>query len=161
MRALRFLAALWLTTLAAPAGAAYSCSVSTSGSINFLTYDPFGPNTTASATVTLTCTHLSGGNENIAWTMPLSNGSAGTCTTRQMQRQSAPPTASLNYNIFQNATPTVWGNAGCGTFPTGTLQVNNGNPVRSTTQTMSGVVPNGQIQPVGNYLDTLVLTITF
>jgi spore coat protein U-like protein len=160
MRVLGWLLALIAVAVTTPAGAAYSCAVSAAGSINFLTYDAFGPDTTASASVTLTCTHLSGGNENIPWTMTLSNGSAGTCTTRQMQRQTA-PAASLNYNVYQNSTTDVWGNVGCGTYPSGTLQVNNGNPVRATTQTLRGVVPTGQIQPVGNYLDSLILTVTF
>jgi spore coat protein U-like protein len=156
----RWLLAAAVALFTAPVQAAYSCSVSMSGSINFLTYDPSGAPPTASATVTLTCNHLGGGNEFINWTMPLSNGSSGTCANRQMQRQAA-PVDLLNYNIYQNSTATVWGNASCGTFPSGQLQINNGNPVRSTTQTMSGVLPAGQNVSVGSYLDTLVLTVTF
>jgi spore coat protein U-like protein len=146
--------------LAAPAQAAYSCSVSSGGSINFLTYDPLGPAATASATVTLTCTHLGGGNEFINWTMTLSNGSAGACATRQMQRQTS-PAATLDYNVYQGATSTVWGNVSCASFPSGQLRVNNGNPLTSTTQTMRGVLPTGQSVPIGSYLDSLVLTVSF
>jgi spore coat protein U-like protein len=146
-----------------PTVAAYSCSISTGGSINFLTYDPNAAPPTANATITLTCTHLGGGNEQIPWTMPLSNGSSGTClgaVGRTMQRQ-ASPAATVGYNIYQNSTAAEWGNAGCGTFPGGTLQVNNGNPVRSTVQTLRGVLPAGQLVPSGFYLETLVLTVTF
>lgn len=160
MGLVRALLMLALMLLAQPALAAYSCSVSTGGSINFMTYDPFAPPATASSTVTLTCTHLGGGNENIAWSMTLSNGSSGNCAARTMQRTTT-PVATLNYAIYQNSTTTVWGNGGCGTFPSGTLQVNNGNPVRDSSQTMSGVLPAGQIVPVGSYLDTLVLTTSF
>lgn len=152
---------LLATTLLAPSvQAAYSCNVSTGGSLNFLTYDPFAAPATASSTVTIACRHLGGGNEFINWAMTLSNGSSGTCTARQMQRQTA-PAASLNYNIFQGATSTIWGNVACASFPTGTLQVNNGNPNASDFRTMRGVLPNAQNVPDGIYLDTLVLTVTF
>ena len=151
-----------LLCVSTPTFAAYSCSISSGGSINFLSYDASSL-LTANATITLTCTHLSGGNENIAWTMPLSNGSSGTClgpVGRTMQRQ-ASPAATVGYNIYQNSTAAEWGNAGCGSFPGGTLQVNNGNPVRSTVQTLRGVMPAGQLVPAGLYLETLVLTVTF
>ncbi len=148
---------------AAPAFGAYSCSVSTGGSINFLSYDPNGASLTASATITLTCTHLSGGAQDITWTMPLSNGSSGTClgaTGRTMQRQTLPAT-TIGYNIYQNSTTIEWGNAGCGTFPAGTMKVTNGQPMQSTVQTLRGVVPTNQLVPAGAYSETLVLTITF
>jgi spore coat protein U-like protein len=151
-----------MLSVSTTAFAAYSCSVSTGGSINFLTYDSISA-LTANSTVTLTCTHLSGGNEQIPWTMTLSSGSSGTClgaTGRTMQRQVA-PAATVGYNIYQNSTSAEWGNTGCGTFPGGTLQVNNGNPVRSTVQTLRGVMPAGQLVPAGSYLETLVLTVTF
>jgi spore coat protein U-like protein len=146
--------------LAAPAQAAYTCSVTTGGSLNFLVYDPFATPATASSDVTIACRHLGGGNEFISWAMTLSNGSSGTCTARQMQRQ-ASPAAILNYNVFQGATSSVWGNLSCASFPSGTLQVNNGNPNASDFRTMRGVLPNGQDVPAGTYLDSLVLTVTF
>jgi spore coat protein U-like protein len=157
------LVALALLSVGAPASAAYSCNVASGGSINFLTYDPAGAPPTASATMTLTCAHLSGGRQDIAWTMTLSNGSSGTClgaAGRTMQRQ-AVPAATVGYNIYQNSTPLVWGNIGCGTFPFGLLRVTNGNPVDSTVQTLRGVMPAGQLVPAGSYVETLVLTVTF
>ena len=156
------LLALALLGVGAPAFAAYSCGISTGGSINFLSYDATS-GLTANATVTLTCTHLSGGLETIPWTMTLSNGSSATClgaTGRTMQRQTS-PAATVGYNIYQNATSVEWGNTGCGTFPGGTLRVTNGIPVRSTLQTLSGVMPAGQLVPAGTYLEVLVLTVTF
>lgn len=146
----------------APAFAAYSCSVSSGGSINFLTYDSTAQ-LTANATVTLTCTHLGGGSERIPWTMTLSSGSSGTClgaTGRTMQRLTA-PAATVGYNIYQNVTATEWGNTGCGTYPGGELRVTNGNPVDSTLQTLRGVLPAGQLVPSGSYSETLLLTVTF
>lgn len=146
--------------LAAPVSAAFSCAVSAGGSINFLTYDMSAPDATASAAVTLSCNHLGGANAFINWSMTLTNGSSGTCANRLMQRQTS-PAAALQYNIYQNATPTIWGNAACGSFPSGQIQVNGGNPFGSATQTMRGVLPTGQAVPFGTYLDSLVLTISF
>jgi spore coat protein U-like protein len=151
-----------LASVSTPAFAAYSCSVSSGGSINFLSYDSTSA-LTANATVTLTCTHLAGGAENIPWTMTLSNGSSGTClgaTGRTMQRQVA-PAATVGYNIYQNSTIVEWGNTGCGTYPGGTLRVTNGNPVQSTVQTLRGVMPAGQLVPAGSYSETLLLTVMF
>jgi spore coat protein U-like protein len=154
--------ALALLGASVPALAAYSCNISSGGSINFLTYDSTAQ-VTANATVTLVCTHLGGGAERIPWTMTLSSGSSGTClgaTGRTMQRQSA-PAATVGYNIYQNATTTEWGNSGCGTYPGGELRVTNGNPVDSTVQTLRGVMPAGQLVPAGAYSETLLLTVTF
>lgn len=152
-----------LLFISEPAFAAYSCSVSSGGSINFLTYDPNTAPPTANATITLTCNHLGGSNAVIPWTMTLSNGSSGTClgaTGRKLQRQ-ASPAATIGYNIYQNSTSVEWGNAGCGTYPGGTMQVNGGHPVELTVQTLRGVMPAGQLVPSGTYLETLVLTVTF
>ena len=151
-----------LASFSTPVFAAYSCSVSSGGSINFLSYDSTSA-LTANATVTLACTHLGGGAENIPWTMTLSNGSSGTClgaTGRTMQRQ-VTPAATVGYNIYQNSTTVEWGNTGCGTYPGGTLRVTNGNPVQSTVQTLRGVMPAAQLVPAGSYSETLLLTVMF
>ncbi len=76
-----------------------------------------------------------------------------------MRRQSALD-ATIGYNVYQNATTIVWGNAGCGTFPSGSFGL-NGNGSFAVTQTMSGVMPSGQFVPAGNYAETLQLTISF
>lgn len=156
------LLALAMTGVSAPASAAYSCGVSTGGSVNFLTYDSISA-VTANATMTLTCTHLAGGRENVPWSMTLSNGSSNACTGalgRTMQRVTL-PAATLGYNIYQGSSSAVWGNAGCGTFPGGTISITNGKPVESTVQTLRGVIPAGQLVPAGAYLETLTLTVTF
>jgi len=161
-RSTALLLALVLLGVSAPASAAYSCSVASSGSVNFLTYDSISA-VTANATITLTCTHLGGGRERVSWSMMLSNGSSNTCTGalgRTMQRQTL-PAATLGYNIYQGSSSAIWGNAGCGTFPGGTMSLTNGHPVRSTVQTLRGVIPAGQLVPVGAYLETLQLTVTF
>jgi spore coat protein U-like protein len=161
-RVLRCLLGAALFAALAPAGAAVSCSVSTSGAMNFMTYDPLSP-ANATVTVTLNCqNNPPPGSVTVNWSMQLTNGSSGTClgaTGRTMQRQPALD-ATIGYNIYQNATPTVWGNAGCGTFPTGSFGISGNNP-GSVSQTMTGVAPAGQFVPAGNYSETLQLTVSF
>ena len=153
-------AALFVATL--PANAAVSCSVSTTGAMNFMTYDPLSA-ANATVTVTLNCQNSPPpGSATVNWSMQLTNGSSGTCvgaTGRTMRRQPALD-ATIGYNIYQNATSTVWGNAGCGTFPSGSFAI-NGNNSFAVNQTMTGVAPSGQFVPAGNYSETLQLTVSF
>lgn len=152
--------ALFVATL--PADAAVSCSVSTTGAMNFMTYDPLSA-ANATVTVTLNCqNNPPPGGVTVNWSMRLTNGSSGTCvgaTGRSMQRQPALD-VTIGYNIYQNATSTVWGNAGCGTFPSGSFDI-NGNNSFAVNQTMTGVAPAGQFVPAGNYSETLQLTVSF
>ncbi|HKO67728.1 MAG TPA: spore coat protein U domain-containing protein [Burkholderiaceae bacterium] len=153
-------AALCVPTL--PVNAAVSCSVSTTGAMNFMTYDPLSA---ANATVTVTLNCLNNpppGGVTVNWAMQLTNGSSGICvgaTGRTMQRQPALD-ATIGYNIYQNATSIVWGNAGCGTFPSGSFTI-NGNNSFAVNQTMTGVAPSGQFVPAGTYSETLQLTVSF
>ena len=153
-------AALFVATL--PANAAVSCSVSTTGAMNFMTYDPLSA-ANATVTVTLNCqNNPPPGNSTVTWSMQLSNGSSGTCVGAPDARcgVSRRVDATIGYNIYQNATSIVWGNAGCGTFPSGSFSL-NGNGSFAVTQTMSGVMPSGQFVPAGNYAETLQLTVSF
>ena len=153
-------AALFVATL--PANAAVSCSVSTTGAMNFMTYDPLSA-ANATVTVTLNCQNSPPpGSATVNWSMQLTNGSSGTCvgaTGRTMRRQPALD-ATIGYNIYQNATSIVWGNAGCGTFPSGSFGI-SGNNSFAVNQTMTGVAPSGQFVPAGNYSETLQLTVSF
>jgi spore coat protein U-like protein len=145
-----------------PAGAqAYSCSVTAPGAVNFGAYNPSsGTPLLASTTTTLTCTHVSGGAQSIDYTMTLTNGNSGNCNARTLTR----PGDSLSYNIYQDSIAGgVWGNAGCATFPSGTIRVTNGAPnnVKSVTVTLYGQVPISQFVSSGTYSDTLTLTFTY
>lgn len=144
-----------------PAIAAFTCSVTAPGSINFLVYNPAsGTPSLGSTDVTLTCTHVSGGVERIDWTMVLTNGASGNCNARTL----AGTSDTLNYNVYQNnLAGGVWGNAGCATFPAGRLTVGpgGGNGTRSTTQTLFGQIPIGQYVSAGVYADSLLLTIEY
>jgi spore coat protein U-like protein len=153
-------AVLCVATL--PVNAAVSCSVSSTGAMNFMTYDPLSA-ANAAVTVTLNCqNNPPPGGVTVNWSMQLTNGSSGVCmgaTGRTMQRQPALD-ATIGYNIYQNSTSTVWGNAGCGTFPSGSFTI-NGNNSFAVIQTMTGIAPSGQFVPAGNYSETLQLTVSF
>ena len=169
-RAVRWCAALLLLMgTALPAFAqGYSCAISP-GSLNiaFNAYDPVSATPrTASASVTLTCTHLTGGSQTINWAMQLNNGSSGTCVgvAGRTLRRVGSPTDMIGYNIYKGSVANgVWGNSGCGTYPTGSMTVSNGNPnnIKSITQTLFGQIPINQFAPAGSYTDPLVLTISF
>jgi spore coat protein U-like protein len=155
------IAACVLALACTPALAQYSCSVSTAGTVNFLTYNPSSATPAlASTQTTLTCTHVSGGAQSIDWTMTLTNGNSANCNARTMTRTGD----SLQYNIYQDSIAGgVWGNPGCATFPAGNFKVGpgTGNNSRSVTKTLYGRIPISQFVSAGTYNDTLVLTISY
>lgn len=161
-------ATLAAAALAAPAHAqTYTCALGAAAlNLLFGTYDPVSATPrTATAGITLTCTHQSGGAVDVTWNMELSNGSSGTCVgvMGRTLRHSGSPTDTLGYNVFVGSIAGgVWGNSGCSTFPAGALKLNPGaNRVQSTTQTLYGQIPINQYVPAGGYLDPLVLTVRF
>ena len=151
---------LALAVLASAPASAQTCTVSGGGTINFLIYNPGAASPSrASTTVTLECTPNLGASarKNVNWTMELSNGSSGNCNARTM---TGPGT--INYNIYQDvAASVVWGNAGCGTFPSGTMLVNSGASNEIVTRTLFGRIPIGQFVSAGTYNDPLQVTIVY
>ena len=148
------------------ASAGIFCGVTylTGTSIPFTPYDPLA-GSTGSMQFRIDCNVVPPGGGSTTATMSLSNGSSGTCLGplgRTMNRQNAPPAATLGYNIFVGASTVEWGNAACGTAPTVTLKVNPGSsPTDTSTQTLRGAIPTGQFVPDGTYSETLMLTIQF
>jgi spore coat protein U-like protein len=168
-RAFHLAAALAFAAIANSAHAqGYSCVVSPASlNVAFGAYDPTSLTpATANASITLTCTHQSGGAQQVNWAMQLSNGSSGACSGamgRTLQRVGS-PSDTIGYNIYQGSIGGgVWGNVGCGTFPSGNFNVTPGGPnqIRSVSQTLFGQIPINQFAPAGNYTDPLVLTISF
>ena len=74
-------------------------------------------------------------------------------------------TARLSYNVFQDAARSaVWGNGLSGTvLASGSMTVGPGvgNGTRTVTHTVYGRVPGLQDAVPGNYLDTLVLSLSY
>jgi spore coat protein U-like protein len=156
--------AAWLLLLllaATGAHAAADCTVATVG-VAFGTYDPASatPDDVAGS-VTVVCTHVSGGASRLAYTVALSTGSSGGYAPRQLSAGSL----RLNYNLFTNlARSQVWGNGlggtgvGSGTF---TVGPGTGNGRREVVHPVYGRIPAQQDALPGNYADAIVVTLTF
>ncbi len=143
------------------ARAAVDCSLAATG-VAFGVYDPLAtaPDD-SSGSVTVTCTHLSGGTSQISYTIGLSTGSSGT----YLQRRLRDGPALLNYNLFTNLGRTlIWGNGGPGTtVAAGSFKVGpgSGNNRREAQHPVYGRSPALQDTPSGNYADAIVVTLEF
>jgi spore coat protein U-like protein len=147
--------------LVAAEAPALDCSVTTAG-VAFGTYDPtlLAPNDSTGA-LTVTCSYTSGSGGRVNYTVALSTGSSG----NYVQRELRAGTAVLNYNLFDSATRIrVWGNGLGGTgMASGSMTVGPGvgNRVRQASHPIYGRIPAQQSAAVGEYTDTIVVTLTF
>ncbi len=155
--------ALAMLTLSAWAQAASTCSVGV-GNLSFGTYT--GSQVTSSTTMTITCTHVSGGADKIDFTATLSTG-AGSFTQRILTNI-AVPTDTLPYNLYLGAVPailntSVWGDgSGATVKASGTLLVNPGQPIKSASFTVAGAMAAVATLPtVGVYQDLIASTVTY
>jgi spore coat protein U-like protein len=150
-------AATSTANLAVSASIASECSIEAAPTLGFGAYSPVGANSGANAlngsgNLSVTCTTGS-----TAPTIALNDGanpgtgSSGVVPVRQM----ANGAARLGYFLYQEAgRTTVWGDGVTSkavTTPDGLAH----------TETIYGKVPGGQNQPVGAYMDTVVVTVTF
>ena len=147
----------------------FTCAASSASlALSFGVYDPISTTPrTASANVTLTCTHQSGGSQSVNWSMRLSNGSSVTCAgaSGRTLRRTGSLTDTIGYNVYVGSLAGgVWGNIGCGSFPSGSFNVTPGVPnnIKSVSQTLFGQIPVNQLNvAAGSYSDGLVLTISY
>jgi spore coat protein U-like protein len=157
---LALLGALMLGARAATA--ASDCAVTASG-VAFGTYDPsIATPDDSTGSVVVTCTYTGPGGTNTAdYTVTLSTGTSGSYAPRKL----AAGASRLNYNLFRDAAyAQVWGNASAGTtIITGSLKVGPGagNRTRTATHVVYGRIPQLQDADVGNYTDTILVTLTF
>jgi spore coat protein U-like protein len=147
--------------LAAGAAGAVDCSITTTG-VAFGTYDPTLPTPNdATGDLTVVCTYTSGGGSRVDYAIALSTGFSGSYVQRLLR--SGP--ATLSYNLFDSATYTrVWGNGLGGTgLAAGSLTVGPGvgNGVREAIHPIYGRIPAQQAPAIGEYTDTIVVTLTF
>jgi len=145
----------------AEALAAADCSVTAVG-VNFGIYDPYvtAPDDSVGE-IRVTCTHLSGPPFDVRYTVTLSTGSSGTYAPRRLRAG----TALLGYNLWSDpARSSPWGNGSAGTvIVTGLMKVGPGvgNRVRTTVHPIYGRIPAMQDAAEGNYLDSIVATLTY
>ena len=143
------------------ARAAADCTVSAVG-VNFGIYDPYLTTPDDSVgEITVTCTHLSGPAIEVRYTVTLSTGGSGSFAPRRLR---AGP-ALLGYNLWIDpAMSSIWGNGSGGTvIVTGLLKVGPGvgNGVRTAVHPIYGRIPALQDAAEGDYLDSIVATLTY
>lgn len=127
-------AALLTLACIAQSANAQTCALTIS-TLNFGTYSATLLNGTAAGTVT--CAG--------AWDIPL-NAGTGAGATETIRKMTGPGGATLNYELFTNATRTTnWGNT------TGNELTGTGN----TSITVYGQIPAGQYAAQGTYTDTV------
>lgn len=166
-RAVRTLASLWfawaLLATAPLAHAGADCSITSVG-LNFGAYDTARtqPDDVA-ATVTVTCVYVAPGTTGVSYTLSLSNGQYGSGPMDRRMGNGTP--ARLGYNVYSDFARTrVWGSGAGGTVvASGSMTVGPGvgNGTRTATHTVYGRIPQLQDATPGDYLDLLVLTLSY
>lgn len=147
---LSFLALLPLFALA-PRADALTCTFGSVSGVNFGPYDVFSasPKTTT-GTISYSCTAVGGRR---LMTMDLSTGS-GTFANRTLRSGGN----VLNYNLYPTAANSqVWGDGTGGTYQYSIDPVDK----QVDTLTVYGTISPGQDVGVGNYTDTITVTMNF
>ncbi|MGR9085693.1 MAG: Csu type fimbrial protein [Gammaproteobacteria bacterium] len=135
-----------------------SCSVSTIGDISFGVYDVFSPGANdATGKINVLCEDILV--IGVTYTILLSTGASGSYAPRAMSDGSG---HTLDYNLYTDAnrvTP-VWGD---GTGGTGTVSGIFGIGLfsRNRDHDVYGRIPAGQNVNVGNYSDTITVTVNY
>lgn len=139
----RALAAVVLLLFGAPAPA---CSVVASA-MAFGAIDPLaGFSTDSSSSITVSCPALT------PYSLSISTGQSG-----QLQRRMAAASAQLDYQLYADASRvSVWGD-GAG----GSITVSGSADSTGTTHTVYGRVPSQPQALAGNYVDSLIVTVSF
>ena len=145
-------AVLLMSAPLAHAASITSCTA-TATSVAFGTYTPLQATVLASAgTITISCTGVTGRN---TVTIDLSQGASGVYTTRTLKAG----TATLSYNLYQDAANTeIWGN-GTGGSTQASATIRRRTP--SATLTVYGSVLARQDPAPGTYGDTITVSVNY
>jgi len=141
---------------------AASCNLSI-GNLNFGAYVGSQVLSTSNASFTCTNTNPALLPEKVDYFISLSTG-AGTYLQRQMTGTSL-PADTLPYNLYLGFLPAVlntnvWGDGSGATVRwTGRLNLTNGQPMRTDTNTIVGAIPATTVPSAGSYQDTVVATV--
>jgi spore coat protein U-like protein len=140
-----------LLAVAAPAFGA-KCSIVSVPILGFPNYDVFvGAPTVTSQIAKFSCN----GNQATITVGVGKSATSGTISGRQMAQQGVGATGRLNYNIYKDGGySNLWGD---GTAGTTALVVNTINNAASVP--VYGKIDPGQDAPVGNYKDTVILSV--
>jgi spore coat protein U-like protein len=140
--------------VAAPAFGASICAITVLPTLIFPSYDVFvGAPTVTSGIARIRCT---GSGSLPSFTVGIGqSATSGSISGRQMAQQGAGNTGRLNYNIYKDGGySNLWGEGTAGTTP---LIVTTAG---ATTQVaIYGKIDPGQDAPVGNYQDTVIMSV--
>lgn len=134
------------------------CTVTTTD-LAFGTYDPLGTTALQNAAGKITTICTNGSTPIIALGQGLNPTGASTdaAPARQMTDGAATP-HMLAYNLYTDSTyGTVWGN----TAATGVTQTTASDGTTAVDTTVYGQIDKGNNVPVGNYSDSVTVTISF
>jgi len=152
---------LLVAGLALSAGSAamagQDCTVSATD-MAFGNYDPFaGAPLDSTSTVSVTCTSV--GNARVRYEVQLNTGQSGSYNPRAMTNG----VSQLNYNLYRNANRTrIWGDGSSGTaVRRRNFRLAPVGSTRTRNETVRGRIFAGQNVTVGNYLDTITVTVIF
>lgn len=131
------------------ASIADNCTIDTANNLAFNNYDPSADRDVAT-TIDLTCTN------GTAYDLRLNQGSHGTSvTSRQMKHTSL--SDLLNYKLFKDSSRSQnWGE----TDGTDTVQA-TGDGTQQSHTVYGRITQNQNAKPVGNYSDTITVTVNF
>ena len=148
-----FIAAASLAA-ATPAFSASSCTIQSLPTLGFPSYDVFvGTPTVTSGIATIRCT---GSGSLPSFTVGMGqSATSSSISGRQMAQQGAGNTGRLNYNIYKDGGySNLWGDGTAGTTP---LVVTTAG--LNTQVPIYGKIDPGQDAPVGNYKDTVIMSV--
>jgi len=152
------LAALVLAPCVAPAA---DCTASAT-SVGFGIYDAaIATPADSTGSLTVSCTYTGGGVRDVPYVVTLGSANSPSPATRWL----ATGSFRLYYNLYRDAARVeIWGDGTAGSFVvSGSVRPGPGvgNETRSNTYTVYGRVPPLQDAGVGNYADTIFVTLTF
>lgn len=161
-RVLKLCALLAASAAVTPAMADVFCSVGATGVV-FGTYNPASATPlNSSGQILVTCTlEPKAEAANVGYTVALSAGSSGSMTSRAMFSGAN----FLVYNLYTTSGYTqIWGNGAAGSaVVTGSIKLGRSTGDYSGTRahTVHGRIPAIQDVLPGNYVDTIVVTVTY
>jgi spore coat protein U domain-containing protein, fimbrial subunit CupE1/2/3/6 len=148
---LRAFACAALLTVAGPVFAATSCSIQSVPTLGFPNYDVFNSAPTVTSQIAkIKCTGLGSSDFTVGFGQ---SATSGTISGRQMAQ--SPGSGRLNYNIYKDgAYSALWGDGTAGTTPL-VVTATGAN----TSVPVYGKIDPGQDAPVGNYQDSVVMSV--
>jgi len=145
--------AVVLLAVAVPALGASVCTIQSLPTLGFPSYDVFvGAPTVTSGIATIHCT---GSGSLPSFTVGMGQSATSNSISGRQMAESGLGTGRLNYNIYKDGGySNLWGDGTAGTTP---LVVTTSGP--NTTVPIYGKIDPGQDAPVGNYKDTVIMSV--